>query len=125
MWRSKRTYYRLASALGLIVFWYMGCRLCTPWGEYFCERFPTTTVASLGAGYNRVITVLGDNCWEMSRILTYEVREEGNILSAHVYLGTDQGRNHSYSIILADDSSLVGIIDRTVDPAELVIIYDF
>lgn len=91
-----------------------------------CDR--QTTIARLNLPAQRAIIISGDYCWEVSRFLSYEVKQQGQIVTSKTSLGMDNGSPFQYEVIDAEGGALVGVlqIDRQgITPTELVIMQDF
>ncbi len=84
-----------------------------------------TAIADLDAGSNRHIIITGQSCWEVGRGLHYEVKDGGRIVSPKSLYDVDEGNSHTYSLIYADNKSLVGVIEMTRKQSRILAIYDF
>jgi hypothetical protein len=91
--------------------------------DYFCTQ--DTVLADLNAGNDRTITISAKSCWEIGRPIFYEVKDGGKIAFPKTFFNVDQGNHNSYSLVFAENKSLVGVLDASTAPPEAVIIYDF
>jgi hypothetical protein len=83
-------------------------------------------IAELAVGKARTIEITAQSCWEISRSIYYEVKENGNVVTPLYAMSFDSGSDeHRYAILRANGGSLVGVVDTTKTPNELVILHDF
>ncbi len=88
-----------------------------------CDSVP---ISALVVGKDRVIEITGQSCWEISRAVYYEVKENGKIVTPLCAMTFDSGNDeHRYAILSAKGGSLIGVVDTTQTPHELVILHDF
>ena len=88
-----------------------------------CDPVP---ISKLTVGKGRTIEITGQSCWEISRSVYYEVKENGNVVTPLHVMSFDSGSaEHSYAILSARGGSLIGVVDTTETPHELVILHDF
>ena len=100
------------------------CGNIRPIVDYLCRQ--DTSIAELDAGNNRIIAISGASCWEIGRTLYYQVTDHGTVIaSKHLFDGDNGSTRHTYTLIYADNQSVVGVLETTVLPSELVIIVDF
>jgi hypothetical protein len=104
---------------------YLNLPLVRDFLDRLCDE--DAILAQLDAGNDRLITISAQSCWEVSRAVDYEVRERGAVVSAKSLIDTDDGNDnsHNYSLIYAENKSLVGVTDNAATPAQVVVIYDF
>jgi hypothetical protein len=91
--------------------------------DWLCKQ--DDILADLDPGNNRYITISAESCWEVGRALYYEVKEYGTIVSPKSFFDADSGDRHSYSLIYAENKSLVGVLDSAPAPVRVAAIYDF
>ncbi len=90
-----------------------------------CGHNQDTLVTRLDAGDDRAIWIFGDSCWEVGRGLYYVVRDHGKTVSSKSFFDTDEGDKHDYSLLFANNNSLVAVLDMTRKPPEIALTYDF
>jgi hypothetical protein len=98
------------------------CVSIGPVVDYLCKQ--DTTLAELDAGNGRGIKITGRGCWDY-RDLSYEVKDQSTVVSPKYMFGLDTGEYHTYSLVHAENKSLVGVLDITTKPFRLIAIYDF
>jgi hypothetical protein len=93
--------------------------------DSLCEQ--DNILAELDAGNNRSITISGESCWEVGRGLHYEVKDQGKIVSPKFLFDVDEGHDsdHRYSLIYAENKSLVAVLDVKAAPPRVMAVYDF
>jgi hypothetical protein len=91
--------------------------------DYLCSQ--DQTLAVLDAGEQRTIIITGESCWEINRTLHYEVKVNGKVASSKWLFDFDQGGRHQYSLIYAENKTLVGVLDSDILPTYPQIIIDF
>jgi hypothetical protein len=88
-----------------------------------CDPVPISEVV---VGKGRTIEITAESCWEISRSVYYEVKENGNVVTPRCVITFDSGNDeHRYAVLSAKGGSLVGVVDTTRTPHELVILHDF
>ena len=91
--------------------------------EHGCDPEP---ISVLVVGKGRTIEITGQSCWEISRSVYYEVKENGKVVTPLYAMTSDSGSDeHRYEILSARGGSLIGVVDTTQTPHELVILHDF
>ena len=91
--------------------------------DRWCDQ--DDTLAQLYAGTGRLIIISAERCWEVGRGIHYEVREQDVVISPESLIDTDSGERHHYTTVYAENETLVGVLDTTVTPPKIVVIYDF
>ena len=93
-------------------------------GDYVCER--DDEISQLDVGHGREIRMTAGVCWEISRPIYYEIKEDGRIVVPKTYIDGDGGDDeHQYRAIFAEGGSLVGVVETTGGTQVLVVIQDF
>ena len=88
-----------------------------------CDPVPISTLV---VGQGRTIEITAESCWEISRSVYYEVKENGNVMTPRYAMTFDSGNDeHQYAILSAKGGSLVGVVDTSQTTHELVILHDF
>jgi len=88
-----------------------------------CDNVP---ISELVVGNGRTIEVTAASCWEISRSVYYEVKENGKVVTPLFVMTSDGGSDkHQYAVLTAKGGSLIGVIETTRTPHELVILHDF
>lgn len=88
-----------------------------------CDPVP---ISALVVGKGRTIEITAQSCWEISRSVYYEVKENGKVVTPLYVITFDSGSDeHRYAIVSAKGGSLIGVVDTTQTPHELVILHDF
>ena len=88
-----------------------------------CDPVP---ISELVVGNGRTIEITAQSCWEISRSVYYEVKENGNVVTPLCAMTFDSGSDrHRYAMLSARGGSLVGVVDTSQTPHELVILHDF
>ncbi len=92
--------------------------------DYVCEK--DDDIARLDVRNGRVILITADVCWEISRSIYCEVKENGRLLVPKTYMGGDNGDDeHQYMVIFAGGDSLVGVLETIGGKRDLVVMHDF
>jgi hypothetical protein len=112
----------------MIVFWVMICLLSLPILLFYsCDLSPVTKLVEIDVGHNRTISIYGENCWEISRAIYYEVQEGRKIIVPRTLWSFDDP-DESYKaleFISAENQSLVGIFNPNRPINEFFIVIDF
>jgi hypothetical protein len=91
--------------------------------EHACD---SDDISTLVVGKGRTIEITAASCWEISRSVYYEVKVDGNVVTPLFAMTFDSGSDeHQYAILSAKGGSLVGVVDTSQTPHELVILHDF
>jgi len=76
-----------------------------------CDLVP---ISELVVGKGRTIEITAQSCWEISRSVYYEVKENGKVVTPLCAMTFDSGSDeHRYAILSAKGGSLVGVVDTT------------
>jgi len=95
------------------------------------ETQPQVVVTRLAVGSNRTVVILGDACYLNARELSYQVKEGWTVttptsyLGSYYYWGLGDEKKNDYDVIYAEEQSLIGVIDKSISPPDLLIIHDF
>ena len=120
LYRSRKFWSLLAcSVIGMAGFYSLFHYLVA----HACDSVPISTLV---VGKDRTIEITAQSCWEISRSVYYEVKENGRVVTPLYSMTFDSGSDeHRYAILTARGGSLVGVVDTTQTPHELVILHDF
>jgi hypothetical protein len=122
--RKRQNFGIVLGVVAVVEACFIICGSIGPILDYFCEH--DLGIAHLNAGNERIIAISAEPCWEVGRALRYEVSERGIIISRKFLLEVDIGsERHSYTLIYAENRSLVGVLDTVTIPPHLVAIVDF
>jgi hypothetical protein len=95
------------------------CSVARKIGDYVCEQ--DEEIARLDVRQGREVLLTAEACWEISRPIYYEIRENGQIIVFKSYIGGDNGsEDHQYQAIFGEGGSLVGIVETTSGKQTLV-----
>lgn len=84
-----------------------------------------TPIAEVNLRHQRTILITADSCWEISRPIHYQVRAAGQVVTPKTYISSDYGSDsHAYQVIYAENGALVGVLETTATPPELLIMED-
>jgi hypothetical protein len=117
---------KLGIALGAAILFacFLICGNFGPIIDYLCRR--DSPIAELDAGDNRIIAISAASCWEgIGRPLYYEVRDNGMVVISKTLFCVDMGEEHSYSLIYAENQSIIGVLEITTSSPNLRAIVDF
>jgi hypothetical protein len=102
---------------------FIGKAVISNYFDRLCQQYHV--LADLDAGSNRNIKITGPSCWELQQPLYYEVRDNGVVVSPKFFFDANTIQDRRYALVFAQDKSLVGVLDMTTAPPELVAVYDF
>ncbi len=88
--------------------------------------FRVPIYADLQLDNNRAILITAERCEENNRAIFYEVREGDHVVVPTTYLNGLDGNNAlKFSMVYAEDRTLVGVIETSITPHDLVVMHDF
>jgi hypothetical protein len=100
------------------------CSVASKIVEHLCQQ--DDEIARLDVRQGREVLLSAGVCWEISRPIYYEVRENGKIVVPKSYMDGDSGsEEHHYEAIFSEGGSLVGVLDTTNGKRTLVVMQNF
>jgi hypothetical protein len=122
VWRHIGKKSRILFGLsGLIVFVLGSCSSATTLADYYCAQ--DTLISKMDVGKDITLIVSGASCWEITRPVYIQFQEKKRTIYSYM-IAYDAGEAHTYGLLYSPDKSVVGVIETTVIPYQLVMIYN-